>query len=234
MADQRREALAFLLSLTLGVLCMAVAAVAADTGPRKAVGSVELTDAAGDATPISTGDKEYPGFDVVNLAFTSDGKTLSIAATLQSPPGEFASDVVELHIDTDNNAKTGADLTFMKVKGFEYKLVLDACADYTDGASACVGGSSKAKVKKHWAAVNLERFKSADQNEKETVVDSMGFPGSKASPQTPIAGKVVQAAIDYADLKVKPGQTIRILAKESCGYRAEDSGLFPEVLLTLK
>ena len=45
---------------------------------------------------------------------------------------------------------------------------------------------------------------------------------------------VAQGAIDYADLKVKPGQTIRILAKESCGYKAEDDGLFPEILLTLK
>ena len=65
-------------------------------------------------------------------------------------------------------------------------------------------------------------------------VSSLGFPGSKASAQTPIAGTVVQGAFDYADLKVKPGQTIRILAKESCGYKADDDGLFPEILLTLK
>ena len=45
---------------------------------------------------------------------------------------------------------------------------------------------------------------------------------------------VAQGAIDYVDLKVKPGQTIRILVKESSGYRAEDDGLFPGILLTLK
>ena len=89
-------------------------------------------------------------------------------------------------------------------------------------------------MKRHWAAVNLERYKGSDAYDRETVVDSMGFPGSKASAQMPIAGTVVQGTIDYADLKVKPGQTIRILAKESCGYKAEDDGLFPEIRLTLK
>ncbi len=219
------------------LLCLVVAGVAtppAGAEIRKAVGSIELTDAAGDATPITSTDAEYPGFDVVKLGLASDGKTLTIVATLKDAPGVFASSAVELFFDTDNNPQTGADLGFIKARGFEYTAELEACADYTDGASACTGGSSKAKVKKHWAAVNLERYKGAERYDKETVVDSMGFPGSKASAQTPIAGTVVQGTIDYADLKVKPGQAIRILVKESCGYRAADDGLFPEIVLTLK
>lgn len=200
---------------------------------RKAAGSVELADAAGDATPITSTDGEYPGFDVVKLALTSDGKSLTIVATLKDAPGVFASSAIELFLDTDNNPQTGVDLGSIKARGFEYTADLQACADYTDGASACTGGSSGGKVKRHWAAVNLERYKGSDRYARETVVDSMGFPGSKASAQTPIAGTVVQGAFDYADLGVKPGQTLRILAKESCGYRAADDGLFPELLLTL-
>ena len=231
MTRQRMESLVALVSLSLVVLALAVPAGAE---VRKAVGSIELPDAAGDASPITTSDRDYPGFDVVKLALVSDGKTLTVVATLKEVPGAFASAAIELFLDTDNSPQTGVDLGYIKARGFEYEAELDACADYTDGASACTGGSTKAKVKRHWAAVNLERYKGSDKSEKETVVDSMGFPGSKASPQTPIVGTVVQGSFDYADLKVKPGQTIRILAKESCGYRAEDDGLFPEILLTLK
>lgn len=223
--------------IAAGLLCLAGAGVAtppAGAEVRKAVGSIELTDAAGDATPITSTDAEYPGFDVVKLGLASDGKTLTIVATLKDAPGVFASSAVELYIDTDNSPQTGVDLGYIKARGFEYTVELQACADYADGASACTGGSTGAKVKKHWAAINLERYKGSDAYDKETVVDSMGFPGSKASAQTPVAGTVVQGTIDYADLKVKSGQTLRILAKESCGYRAADDGLFPEIVLTLK
>lgn len=231
MTMHSRGTLATLLSLSLGILAPALAAGAEI---KKAVGSIELPDAAGDESPITTSEHDYPGFDVVKLALVSDGKTLAIVATLKDAPGAFASSAVELYLDTDNSPQTGVDLGYIKARGFEYEAELDACADYTDGSSACTGGSTKAKVKKHWAAVNLERYKGSDKHDKETVVDSMGFPGSKASAQTPIAGTVVQGAFDYADLRVKPGQTIRILVKESCGYKAEDDGLFPEILLTLK
>src|SRR5580765_227251 len=64
---------------------------------KKAVGSIELTDPAGDVEPIhSSGDKDYPGYDVVKLALASDGKALAVSATLHDPPGLFASDVLEL------------------------------------------------------------------------------------------------------------------------------------------
>lgn len=220
----------------LFILSVATATTALPAGAevKKAVGSVELADAVGDVTPITSTDAEYPGFDVVKLALASDGKTLTMTATLKDAPGVFASSAVDLYFDTDNNAQTGAEVGTVKARGFEFTAELQACADYTDGASACVGGSSKAKVKRHWAAVNLERYKGSDAYDRETVVDSMGFGNRKASAQTPIPATVVQGTIDYADLKVKPGQTIRILAKESCGYKAADDGLFPEILLTLK
>ena len=231
MFESGRRVLAALFILSAAT---AGTALAAGAEVRKAAGRIELTDAAGDASPITSTDAEYPGFDVVKLALVSDGKTIAIVATLKDAPGAFASSAVELFFDTDNHPQTGVDLGQNRSRGFEYTAELEACVGFTDGASACTGGSSRAKVQKHWAAVELERYKGVDKYDKETVVDSMGFPGSKASAQTPIGGTVVQGAIDYADLKVKSGQTIRILAKESCGYRAADDGFFPEILLTLK
>jgi hypothetical protein len=204
---------------------------------KKAVGSIELTDPAGDVKPISTSGGQVPGFDVVKLSIASDGKQIKIAATLKDPPGDYASDVVRLYLDTDNDTKTGATLmSFRDLGGFEFQAWLHACADYTNGGSACTGGMDS-KVKLHFGAVNLERFKGTDQfgNVKtETVVDSMGFGKRKASSKIPIEGKLVQATLDYADLGVKPGQTIRILAQESCADITELSSFFPEIHLTLK
>jgi len=220
--------------------CVLLATVAADGRAeeaklevKKATGKIELTDPAGDVQPIHGSSGDYPGLDVVGLAIASDGKQITFTATLKDPPGSFASDLLAFYFDTDNQPTTGMAMTYPELAGFEYKAELQACADYSDKSSACVGGSSKAKPTKHWAAIQLDRFKGKGQYDKETVVDSMGFPGSKASAQVPITGKVVQGSIDYADLKVKPGQTIRILVNESGGGGNLDS-YFPEILLKLQ
>jgi len=216
-------------------MLIAVSAGAADAkkaAPKKAAGSVELTDGTGDVDPIHTSDNvDYPAFDVTKVAVKSDGKQISVAATLKEPPGVWASDVVVLYFDTDNDAKSGASLIWPRIGGFEFVGELNACVDYADRSSACAGGS-KAKPTAHWAAVNLSRYTGKEQFQKETVVDRMGFPGKKASPKAPVTGNVVQGSFDYADLKVKPGQVIRLQIKESHGN--DNDGLFPEVLLTLK
>lgn len=220
-------------SLLPALLVAVVLAVPATAEVRKAVGSIELPDAAGDCGPIHSSERDYPGLDVVKLALVSDGQRLTITATLKEPPGVFASEVLNLYIDADNNAKTGAALVFPESAGWEYKGELDACANYADKSSACIGGS-KAKVTTHYAVAALERYKGKGAYDKETVVDAMAFPGTKAAAQVPIVGNVVSAALDYADLKVKSGQTMRILVEEACGSSAEDHGFFPEILLTLK
>jgi hypothetical protein len=220
-------------SALLATLAAAGRAEEAKLEVKKATGKIELTDPAGDVQPIHGSSGDYPGLDVVGLAIASDGKQITITATLKDPPGSFASDLINIYIDTDNQPATGMKMIFPELGGFEYKAQLQACANYSDGSSACIGGSTKAKPTKHWAAIQLDRFKGKDQNDKETVVDSMGFPGSKASAQVPIPAKVVQGSIDYADLKVKPGQTIRILVSESSAGGNLDS-YFPEILLKLQ
>jgi hypothetical protein len=127
-------------------------------------------------------------------------------------------------------------MIFPKIGGFEYKAQLDACIDFSDKSGACIGGTSDAKVKAtaHYAAIDLSRYTGKGPYDKEDVVDALGFPGRKASIKTPIGPDLVlRGAIDYADLKVKPGQTIRILVRE--GSSSSDlAGYFPEILLTLK
>jgi hypothetical protein len=200
----------------------------------KATGSVELKDPAGDMDPITTSDGEEPPLDVVLLAVKSDGKRITFDATLNAPPGRFASAPVTLYLDTDNNPATGAKLGFEGPTGFEYEAELDMCIKYGEGGEACSGAAGK-KPTARYGAVDLERFKGkSNYDEKETVVDAMGFPGSKAAVQTPMTGKVVEGSIEYADLKVKSGQTLRILAKETGGSAKEGDGYFPIVLLTLK
>jgi len=232
----RRSLCSAVLLSSILVAALAPAARAAEPEKleeRRANGRIELDDPAGDVEPIHGSSGDYPGLDVVHLVIASDGKQIAFAATLKDPPGSFASEVLTIYFDTDDKPETGMQMTFPALGGFEYKADLDACADYSDKSSACVGGSSKAKPTRHWAGVDLERFKGKGEYDKDSVVDSMGFPGRKASAQVPIPGKVVEGAIDYADLKVKPGQTIRILVREvSAGGNL--SSYFPEIHLTLK
>jgi hypothetical protein len=217
----------------LATLTPAVRADETKLQVQKATGKIELTDPAGDVQPIHSSSRDYPGLDVVSLTIASDGKQIAFTATLADPPGSFATEVLSVYFDTDNKQTTGMQMTYPELGGFEYKAELQACADYSDKSSACVGGSEKGKLTRHWAAVNLVRYKGKGAYDTDTVVDSMGFPGSKASAQEPIPGKIMQGSIDYADLKVKPGQTIRILVSEACAGGNLDS-YFPEILLKLQ
>ncbi|HWC65924.1 MAG TPA: hypothetical protein VG777_07570, partial [Thermoanaerobaculia bacterium] len=85
-----------------------------------------------------------------------------------------------------------------------------------------------------WAAAEVERYKGKAQYDTETVVSALGFRGQKPSPRTPIKGTVVESTVDYADLKVKPGQKIRLVVRESGGMSSADGGFFPDIFLTLK
>lgn len=222
------------LSTLLFAAALAGPARAEAPRPIKAVGSVELADAAGDMGPIGTSEGDEPPLDVIKLAIASDGSRLSVAATLKDAPGKFATTVVELFIDTDNAAATGATLTRGGQRGFEYRAELRLCISYQDGAASCAGGSSKAAPTRRWGAMELKRFKGRDDFAREDVVSALGFPGEKRSIEVPMKGQVVEASLEYADLKLKPGQQIRILAREAGGNPKDGSGDFPEILLTLK
>jgi hypothetical protein len=199
----------------------------------KASGKIELKDAAGDVTPITTSGKDHPGFDVVKLSITSDGKLINFGALLKDPPGSFATSALVLYFDVDQNPATGARLdSYGKPNGFEYKGELKICMKYENGVVACTGGSSKSKVKSRYAGMDLYRLKGSSESNKESIVDSMGFPGRKPAVKTPVTGNEAKGTLEYEDLGLKSGQTVRILVSEACSPRAKS--LFPEILLTLK
>ncbi len=148
-----------------------------------ASGGSLLTDAAGDVGPIQTSNKTYPGFDVVKLSIVSDGKRITVAATLKSPPADFASDVVELYFDIDNSKKTGAALLNPEIGGFEFKGQLDACTAFGDSSETRAGGSASAAAKpgRRYSIERLDRFKGASVSDgRQEVVDALGFAPAKA------------------------------------------------------
>lgn len=208
------------------VLMVAIAAPQKPAPEQKAMHAVEWADPAGDVGEISTNKGTVPGFDIVKLALVTDGTTLAIDATLAEPwTGGFASDVVELYIDVDGNPTNGYATRWSKVPGFELSARLHACVEYANGASACTGGAGR-EVQSRYAVAALG-----------TITDSSGntntIVGQFDARPVPVAGARISASLTYADLGVKPGQTIRLLARESNGPR-DGTADFPVVLLTLK
>ena len=209
------------LSSVLGILsfvCLAAAAFASPS-PEKAIrarGSVELADPKGDVGPVETGTAgnmvSEPGFDMVHLSIVSDGKRIVFAATLTEPPGARAGRAVDFHVDTDANPKTGAELGVLGIHGVEYSLELDSCVQYGQHLGFSCAVSRKAQATANWGAMAVERYKGTSSFDKDTVVDDGEFVRGKASARIPVKGAVLQGSVDYADLGVKSGQTIRIVA----------------------
>ena len=208
--------------------------------PMKAVGSVELTDPAGDIEPIvyreSVGDgpeKEvkYPGFDVVKLAVTSDGTTLSFAATLTAPPASAAFDVLEFFVDADNSSATGITppASPAALAGLEFYGTLEVCLEHT-----CSAHDARAPPMRPGGP-----HRHRQPGEIRQGVDVQGHaPGpaglglGEGSQESHDHGPVVQASVPYAAMGLKPGQTIRLVVREACAGKM--AGFFPDIVLTLK
>lgn len=225
--------------LSLG---LALASISSSEQTKPTMGSVDLTDAAGDVALIHTSDgateKTFPGFDIVKLQIVSDGKQITVVATLKSPPAEVASDAVQLYFDLDNSKKTGATLLGSDLGGFEFIAQLRACVVLSNSMESCAGASAtpSAKLVRRYATLTLDRFKGASSTDGVAEVAG-GFFAPMKAPQVPLVGSVVQAPLAYEALKVASGQTIRLVARESAAAASPTGGLqgfFPEVLLTLK
>jgi len=216
--------------LALALAAAATSSLAAELETIQADGSVDLDDPAGDMNGIGTSKGEEPPLDIVHLKITSDGKRLAFEVTLAAAPGSFASSALDAWIDADDDPATGVAKSDLG-SGFDYKLEIDSCVDYAGGGSACAGGMGT-KATAHWSAVNLDKL-TDNSYSGDTVIDAMGFPGKRASAKTPVTGKVLAGAVDYADLGVHSGGTIRLLMRES-GGSPKDEGYFPIIELKLK
>jgi hypothetical protein len=209
-------------------------------GPVKAAGSLELTDPAGDVQPIiyreSVGsgperEVKYPAFDVVKLAVSSDGKTMTFAATLTAPPARAAYEVLEFFVDVDNNAKTGVTLPAppSNLTGLEFYGTLEDCLEHATFGTMCAGAEQTPKG--HSAIVTLEKY-GKDWMFKDALLDIPASGKVKEPKKVAVTGPLVQASVDYAAMGVTPGQTIRLIVREACA--AKGQGFFPEIILTVK
>jgi len=231
----------------VGVLCVVgwmAQAESLQAWQPAAVGSVELTDPAGDVGPIvylesvgSGPEKEvkYPGFDVLKLVVSSDGTALTFAATLKAPPVNAASEVLEFHIDADNNPRTGVTYPFevKRLAGLEFYGTLDDCLEHELFGTTCAGTSDKPRG--HSAIVTLEKY-GADWMFKDALLD-IPAAGTVKAPQTfPVKGLLVQASVPYAAMGLKPGRTIRLVVREASTAKVDNlpQGFFPDIVLTLK
>lgn len=211
-------------------VCFLIAAAPQTTARRGPVAVAELDDPAGDVEGGMTGSgNQRAPYDIVHLTITGDGKNVLIAATLKEiPAGMFASSVVTLYFDTDNNKATGVSAFSSGAPGFEYTSAVEACIKYSNGGSACMGGfgGKDVKVQSRYGAADVYKFTGSNWAAKESVRSSLD------AAETPLDGKVLKASISYADLHAKSGQVVRILALESDGIDGAKD--FPEVLLELK
>jgi hypothetical protein len=176
-----------------------------------------------------------PATDISSLSIKSDGTRLTLSATLSDAPGAVPSTPVTIYVDADNNSATGAKADPQKgvPAGAEFKAGLTLCIGYGDGSESCAGGSKDPTVKKRYAAVNLDRYKSGTPADEERVMSAIGFPG-KSAVQSPVSGKVVEASLAYADLGVKPGQTIKLYASKTGGTLSGHADFPVPIVLTLK
>ena len=206
----------------LSVLILVTALAAQGAEIKAASGEVSFDDPAGDVQPMSSSSGEHPGRDVVKLLITSDGSNVGVSAQLSAEiSGTFANDVIQLYVDSDNDASTGTEATWGKKSGFEWKMELLACIEYENGGEACTGGAGD-KAEAYYAIAKLTNTESGSAL--HSVWDL---------PKTTIQGNTVEGKVSYSDLGVQSGQTIRLYARESSGAY-DESSYFPEVALTLK
>jgi hypothetical protein len=186
------------------------AAAAGAAGKSK----VSFTDPAGDITPD---DGDAHPIDIVGVDLSSDGESIVVAVTLAGPPQPaslFQALVAGVVFDVDNDRKTGGQGfggAYGDVPGIEFES--EILSSLEEGA---VSKSASASV---------------------IAVDARGNQSSvlyaSDAPATPAKGKVYTGTIAYSLLGVKPGQTIRVIARELTD-RGPQSGMFPEALLTLQ
>jgi hypothetical protein len=184
---------------------------------RRAQHAVELTDAAG------TVGADDVGFDVVLASLRSDGTHLTVRAQVNEPPKGLRGDrVLKMHLDTDNDATTG-------LEGFEFTSELSSCAEYTTGdmagapaTSICYGDGGTGKMRRRFGIAGLKRLGAGGS---EMLLWLANAEKLDSPPGT------VEGRLPYAELGVKPGQTIRLLVQESY---AKSSAPFAAVALTLR
>jgi hypothetical protein len=216
------------------LFCAAGTSVFAGAAGAAAVTSVDLTEPAGDVMKINGPGNDR---DVVKLSLDSDGTSVRVSATLsEDEHGDIAASVVDLFIDSDGNATTGGAARWGKDatpprQGYEYRGRLSVCMAWNENIGSCAGGPPVPPKSRH-DRLEVDKFKGTAGQDigfdtSTTVVNVTGAPAG-----APVKGRVLAGAIPYSALGARPGQVLRISARETSGNGA--AGFFPDVLLKLK
>jgi len=199
------------------------------TKPNRVAGrhKIELEDPLGD---VQENDGK-PGKDVVRVAITSDGENLNIVAELEKKVSYYLKDqlagpVIELHLNTDNNAKTGGVAFWGKNKiGFEYQLDVVACITYKSGGLACLGAAGK-DIDGFISSYKLSKYEQ-DKKMPQAINSTL------SSTQKEITGKEVEITVPYSEIGIKSGTRMMISIRES-DSTFDDASYFPQVFFIVK
>ncbi len=191
---------------------------------QKAVDSIQLPAPAAESQWNADQKREQ----ISGIAVRSDGKYLTIGANLKNKLTTRAGTELRVYIDTDNNTATGGADKSGTRKGYEYNAVVRACIESVGGDLNCGDGLHTKNPKSYSGFADVERYKTGDPaNGTDSVRDF--FNGAEPTPSD---GKLVEGKIAYADLDLKPGQTIRLSV--TTASIDNDYNFFPDILLKLK
>jgi len=210
------------------------------SGPLTAI---ELDTPGGPLEPIYSMKAYHPAADPAHLSVSSGGGELVIAATLAGPPDGANGNIIELFVDADDNPATGVQFVATKGGGFEYRIALDVCTAYRAGSasapSSC-SGYSKTPADQLYASLDVWRFIGTQEHPQDWLIgasSSTNLPAKKSAGRFPAHGNRFAAKLEYSDLGLRPGQTVRILPRKSGmgeSKQGELLGLLPEVHLRLQ
>ena len=120
----------------------------------------------------------------MKLVVSSDGKAITLAATLTAPPANAAHEVIEFNIDADNNPKTGVTHPDSRLlTGVEFYGTLEACLESTSFGTMCTGTNEHPAG--HTAVVTLEKY-GKDWPFKDALIDLPAAGKVKEPLKTPI------------------------------------------------
>ncbi len=174
--------------------------------------------------PTKSGDPNELTMTVAK--FRSDGKSLGMTLTASGDvvgylKSNMADRVVTLAIDTDNDAATGGKPFGAKQGGFEVKADVFICKEF-DGGSVCAGDVPGKNISGHRSEIEPQLWFAARKRYKS--VHPLSWKGGRGR----IDGAKIDVALSYADIGVKPGDTVRI--KLLTGFKG---GRFDDLTLIL-
>lgn len=210
-------------------------------------GTVTVKDGV-EAKPIMTYDGKL-GFDVEEVAVSSDGSHMTFRVTFAKPVEEVMQvhriglSPISIELDTDHKPTTGG-LAWENptVGGFESEIRIYAAAKYPNGGMGWQGGSSDYElvgVVPTYFLGHYNEGEKAQEMHRRTDTFKPAKPGEKPmlehnSGSCSLESTVITIAVPYADLKVKPGQTIRLVFHEEYAMGTAEDIFFGETTYTLK